>query len=161
MLGYLTFGSVIEGNILDAYVDHDVQSYDCFIRIGLVISFAFTVPLLLFPVRLMVTKMLEYNAPTALVDGQLPTVLHFVVTAGILGTCCLLAIVAPGIQSVFGVTGATASVSLVFVMPGMFFLRIMKDDASESELKYARLYVIVGGIIGSVSLAGVIASFVV
>ena len=64
----------------------------------MVIAFGFTVPLLLFPVRLMVVKLLEYTAPGSLELGRdgdaevnadaghvrLPAALHFVVTFVIL-----------------------------------------------------------------------------
>jgi hypothetical protein len=112
--------------------------------------------------------------------------------------------VAPGIKEVFGVTGATASVSLVFIMPGMFYLEVTKkamgrqqgqgaqgsptaimtyhgdedgeDGAaapapaavaaaagaphtSAAHVWMARMYVLVGCIIGAVSLAGEVMSF--
>jgi hypothetical protein len=108
---------------------------------------------------MMVTKLLEYNAPSVLENGQLSNIWHFSITFAILATSCFISIVAPGIKVVFGLTGATASVSLVFLMPGMFYLRVMKDSASPRDIQMARLYVFVGSIIGSVSLAGEVVSF--
>ena len=159
VFGLLTFGSLIDANLLDSYSYHDPASYSCFIRIGLVTSFSFAVPLLLFPVRIMVGKLASFYAPSVLrEDGQLVNVAHFSITAVVLGICLFFALKLPGILVVFGVTGSTSAVCLVFVMPGLFFLKIMQGqkDPDVAEIARARIYFVVGVLIGVVSLTGVV-----
>jgi sodium-coupled neutral amino acid transporter 6 len=159
VFGLLTFGSMIDANLLDSYMYHDPASYSCFIRIGLVTSFSFAVPLLLFPVRIMIGKLASFYAPSVLrEDGQLVNSAHFSITAVVLGICLFFALKLPGILVVFGVTGSTSAVCLVFVMPGLFFLKIMQaqKDPDVAEIARARIYFVVGVVIGVVSLTGVV-----
>jgi hypothetical protein len=96
---------------------------------------------------MMIGKLASFYAPSVLCkDGQLINSAHFSITAVVLGICLFFALKLPGMLVVFGITGSTSAVCLVFVMPGLFFWKIMQaqKDLDVAEIARARIYFVVG-----------------
>ena len=51
---------------------------------------------------------------------------HIGIMLGILSICVTLVILVPDIREIFGFVGATASSMLMFILPSVFYLKIME-----------------------------------
>ena len=117
VMSYLSFRDGTEANILDSFSQYYPQSYSCPLRVALVVTFILTVPVLCFPGRQCYCSLLHkfgYTTSPILPLGQ-----HCALTGAIIGLVLLLALYVPGLQAVFGIVGATSSVSLLFLCPGL------------------------------------------
>ena len=76
-----------------------------------------------------------------------------------IGTVLGLAISVPSITAVFGLVGATSSVSLVFILPCSIYLRVEEGEWNSAHKIPAVIMLVVGCAIGVVSLFGVIYSW--
>jgi len=76
-----------------------------------------------------------------------------------IGAVLFLAIVVPSITAVFGLIGATSSVSLVFIFPCSIYLRVEEGDWKSKHKIPAVVMLVLGCLIGVVSLFGVFYSW--
>ncbi|MBN3307727.1 S38A6 protein, partial [Amia calva] len=118
LFGYLTFYGQVDSELLMSYGrfqprDPLVMS----VRLAILLAVLLTVPLIHFPARKAVVLLLHPGRPFS-------WLLHCLVTLALVTVVLLLAIYVPDIQSVFGVVGSTTSTCLLFVFPGLFYLRI-------------------------------------
>ncbi|XP_077586930.1 putative sodium-coupled neutral amino acid transporter 6 isoform X2 [Stigmatopora nigra] len=122
LFGYLTFYAHVDSELLlsyDTYMPRDVMVMT--VRLAILVSVLLTVPLIHFPARKAVILLLRGDAPFS-------WLIHVTTTVVILGVVLLLAIFVPDIRNVFGVVGSTTSSCLLFVFPGLFYLKISHEN---------------------------------
>ncbi|CAL8286866.1 unnamed protein product [Lota lota] len=150
LFGYLTFYSRVDSELLlnyDTWAPQDVLVMT--VRLTIQLTVMFTVPLIHFPARKALT--------TVLFDGRpFSWLVHVSVTVGILLVVVLMAIFIPDIRNVFGIVGSTTSTCLLFVFPGMFYLKISNRPLCSSEAVGAMILLVFGLIVGTLSFCVII-----
>ncbi|XP_014876730.1 putative sodium-coupled neutral amino acid transporter 6 [Poecilia latipinna] len=154
LFGYLTFYSHVQSELLlgyGVYRPHDRMVIT--VRLAILLSVLLTVPLIHFPARKAVILMLFGGRPFSWLT-------HIVSTLIILGVVLMLAIFVPDIRNVFGVVGSTMSSCLLFVFPGIFYLKISSQPIKSFDSIGAIFLVVFGLIMGVTSLTVIILSWV-
>lgn len=154
LFGYLTFYAHVCSELLqgyDMYLPRDVLVMT--VRLAILLSVLFTVPLIHFPAR---------KAAILLLFGERPFswFIHCVATVSILGVVLILAVFVPDIRNVFGVVGSTTSSCLLFVFPGLFYLSISRQRFWSLDYIGAALLVVFGSVVGVFSLTVIILTWV-
>lgn len=154
LFGYLTFYAHVDSELLkgyDVYLPRDVLVMT--VRLAILLSVLLTVPLIHFPAR---------KAAILLLFGARPFswFIHCFATVSILAVVLILAIFVPDIRNVFGVVGSTTSSCLLFVFPGLFYLRISGRRFSSLDYVGAALLVVFGLAVGAFSLTLIILTWV-
>eukprot|EP00301_Raphidiophrys_heterophryoidea_P003541 c11594_g1_i2.p1 GENE.c11594_g1_i2~~c11594_g1_i2.p1 ORF type:complete len:449 (+),score=91.23 c11594_g1_i2:1014-2360(+) len=153
--GYATFHDSIEKDILISYQkwnSHDPLTL--IVRVAFIAAVILTIPMLCFPFRKACLMMMfgtsDYHPKRFLI-----------ITICTLSLVLILALWVPAITTVFGLVGATSSVTLVFLLPSAIYLKL---EATGSPSKLHRLLcklMFAGGIlICIVSISGMIANWV-
>ncbi|KAJ8341307.1 hypothetical protein SKAU_G00335980 [Synaphobranchus kaupii] len=153
LFGYLTFYEHVESELLlgyDLFLPHDVLVM-C-VRLAILLAVLLTVPLIHFPAR---------KAAIMLIRGEQPFswIHHVVVTIFLLTVVQLLAVYVPDIRNVFGVVGSTTSTCLLFVYPGLFYLRLSDDPLKSPHAISAVALVVFGVFVGLLSLCVIIVTW--
>ncbi|XP_039657758.1 sodium-coupled neutral amino acid transporter 3-like isoform X2 [Perca fluviatilis] len=122
LFGYLTFYGAVESELLHTY--SQVDTLDVLVlcvRLAVLVAVTLTVPVVLFPIRRALLQILFPAKPfNWLVHIAIAFCLIFVVN--------LLVIFVPSIRDIFGLIGATSAPSLIFILPGTFYVRIVPED---------------------------------
>ncbi|XP_040906655.1 sodium-coupled neutral amino acid transporter 3-like isoform X3 [Toxotes jaculatrix] len=122
LFGYLTFYDGVESELLHTYSytgSHDVLIL-C-VRLAVLVAVTLTVPVVLFPIR---RALLQILFP----DKPFHWAIHIGITFGLVFVVNLLVIFVPSIRDIFGFIGATSAPSLIFILPGIFYIRIVPED---------------------------------
>uniref|UniRef100_A0A3B3BJC2 Solute carrier family 38 member 6 n=1 Tax=Oryzias melastigma TaxID=30732 RepID=A0A3B3BJC2_ORYME len=154
LFGYLTFYSHVGTELLfayNSYLPRDIMVMT--VRLAILISVLLTVPLIHFPARKAVISLL-YG------EREISWLIHIILTVILLSVVLMMAIFVPDISSVFGVVGSTTSSCLLFVFPGIFYLKISNQPLRSVDSVGAILLVIFGFIMGTVSLSVIIVTLV-
>lgn len=154
LFGYLTFYSHVGSELLLAYntylpLDILVMS----VRLAILLAVLLTVPLIHFPARKAVLMLCRG-------EREFSWLSHTLSCFFILTLVLLLAIFVPDIKNVFGVVGSTTSTCLLFVYPGMFFLRISSEPIRSFNSVGAVFLLVIGLVVGVLSLSVIIVSWV-
>uniref|UniRef100_A0A8C6T334 Solute carrier family 38 member 6 n=1 Tax=Neogobius melanostomus TaxID=47308 RepID=A0A8C6T334_9GOBI len=154
LFGYLTFYAHVDSELLqgyDVYLPRDILVMT--VRLAILVSVLFTVPLIHFPAR---------KAAILLLFGARPFswFIHCLITVSILSVVLILAIFVPDIRNVFGVVGSTTSSCLLFVFPSLFYLRISRQHLRSLDYVGAALLVVFGLAVGALSLTVIILTWV-
>uniref|UniRef100_A0A3B1IPZ0 Solute carrier family 38 member 6 n=1 Tax=Astyanax mexicanus TaxID=7994 RepID=A0A3B1IPZ0_ASTMX len=153
LFGYLTFYAQVESQLLlgyDAYLPHDVLV--TVVRLFILLAVLLTVPLIHFPARKAVLMLF-------LGERRFSWIAHCLSTFLLLLVVVLLAEYVPDIRNVFGVVGSTTSTCLLFVYPGLFYLRINSHDIRSCSSTKAGALVVFGVFVGLLSLCIIILSW--
>lgn len=150
LFGYLTFYAHVDSELLlgyDTYLPRDIMVMT--VRLAILLSVLLTVPLIHFPAR---------KAAILLLFGGRPFswLIHLSTTLIILATVLLMAIYVPDIRNVFGVVGSTTSSFLLFVFPGMFYLKISSEPLTSFNSVGAILLMVFGLIMGVISFSVIV-----
>lgn len=154
LFGYLTFYSHVESELLvgyDTYLPRDVLVMS--VRLAILLAVLLTVPLIHFPARKALLMLCRR-------EGEFSWLSHLLSSFFILTLVLLLAIFVPDIRNVFGVVGSTTSTCLLFVYPGMFYLRISSEPIKSLNTTGAFFLLVIGLIVGMLSLCVIIVSWV-
>nr|XP_057947505.1 probable sodium-coupled neutral amino acid transporter 6 isoform X1 [Doryrhamphus excisus] len=154
LFGYLTFYAHVDSELLlgyDAYMPHDILVMT--VRLAILIAVLLTVPLIHFPARKAVILLLRGNRTFS-------WLIHIATTVVILGTVLMLAILVPDIRNVFGVVGSTTSSCLLFVFPGIFYLKISPHPLRSFDSIGAMALVVFGLIMGVSSFSIIIFTWI-
>ncbi|XP_048654411.1 probable sodium-coupled neutral amino acid transporter 6 isoform X2 [Marmota marmota marmota] len=147
LFGYLTFYDKVESELLQGYskyLPHDVIVMT--VKLCILFAVLLTVPLIHFPARKALMMMFFSNFPFSWIRHSLITlVLNIIIL--------LLAIYVPDIRNVFGVVGASTSTCLIFVFPGLFYLKLSREDFLSWKKLGAFVLLISGILLGNFSLA--------
>ncbi|XP_012873020.1 PREDICTED: probable sodium-coupled neutral amino acid transporter 6 isoform X2 [Dipodomys ordii] len=154
LFGYLTFYDKVESELLQGYgkyLPHDAAVMT--VKLCMLFAVLLTVPLIHFPARKALMMLLFSNSPFSWIR-------HSLVTLALNITIILLAIYVPDIRNVFGVVGATTSTCLIFVFPGLFYLKLSREDFLSWKKLGAFILLICGILVGNFSLALIIFDWV-
>ncbi|XP_026121162.1 sodium-coupled neutral amino acid transporter 5-like [Carassius auratus] len=119
IFGYLTFYGNVESELLNMYNKNDTLML-C-VRLAVVIAVTLTVPVVLFPIRRALLQLLFPDKPFHWVR-------HISITVCLLFLVNLLVIFVPNIRDIFGFIGATSAPSLIFILPGIFYIYIVPEE---------------------------------
>lgn len=120
--GYLTFYENTEAELLHTYSKVDpLDTLILCVRLAVLVAVTLTVPVVLFPIR---RALLQLLFP----GKSFHWLRHIVIAVCLLFVVNLLVILVPNIRDIFGITGATTAPSLIFILPGLFYIRIIPTD---------------------------------
>ncbi|XP_075804732.1 solute carrier family 38 member 6 isoform X2 [Microtus pennsylvanicus] len=154
LFGYLTFYDRVESELLQGYskyLPHDVVVMA--VKLCILSAVLLTVPLIHFPARKALMMILFSSFPFSWIRHSLTTLALNIIIV-------LLAIYVPDIRNVFGVVGASTSTCLIFVFPGLFYLKLSREDFLSPKKLGALLLLVTGALVGSFSLALIIFDWV-
>ncbi|XP_062851763.1 probable sodium-coupled neutral amino acid transporter 6 [Trichomycterus rosablanca] len=153
VFGYLTFYSQVDSELLrgyDVYLPRDVVVM--VVRLAILLAVLLTVPLIHFPARKALLTLFRGQREFSWLSHCLSTFLLLLIVE-------LLAIYVPDIRNVFGVVGSTTSTCLLFVYPGLFYLRVSNDNIRSVISVGAIALVVFGVFVGLLSLCTIIISW--
>lgn len=122
LFGYLTFYGAVESELLHTY--SRLGSNDVLIlcvRLAVLVAVTLTVPVVLFPIR---RALLQILFP----DKPFHWARHIAIAFCLIFVVNLLVIFVPSIRDIFGIIGATSAPTLIFILPGVFYVRIVPED---------------------------------
>lgn len=154
LFGYLTFYDEVASDILQGYskyLPHDVVVMT--VKLCILFAVLSTVPLIHFPARKAFMIMFFSNFSFSWIH-------HFLVTLAFNIIIVLLAIYVPDIRNVFGVVGSSTSTCLIFVFPGLFYLKLSREDFLSWKKLGAFVLLIFGILVGNFSLALIIFNWI-
>ncbi|XP_027135761.1 sodium-coupled neutral amino acid transporter 3 isoform X2 [Larimichthys crocea] len=119
IFGYLTFFENTEAELLHTYSKVDpLDTLILCVRLAVLVAVTLTVPVVLFPIRRALLQLLFPGKPFQWLR-------HITIAVCLLFAVNLLVILVPNIRDIFGITGATTAPSLIFILPGLFYIRII------------------------------------
>jgi len=142
IFGYLTFGSKVGANIITMY-----PSTSIFIAVGqlaIAILVMFSYPLQVHPCRNCLDKVFHPGNKVAkstpaddeddvsIIDehgtGDMSTLKHTLLTVGIIASGFTIAYFVDDLQMVLSFVGSTGSTTVTFILPGLFFWKLTRND---------------------------------
>ncbi|KAG9328682.1 hypothetical protein JZ751_019952 [Albula glossodonta] len=122
IFGYLTFYGNVESELLHTYSQEDpLDTLVLCVRLAVLVAVTLTVPVVLFPIRRAVLQLLFPEKPFHWAR-------HIGIAVSLLFIVNLLVIFVPNIRDIFGIIGATSAPSLIFILPGIFYIRIIPEE---------------------------------
>uniref|UniRef100_A0AAY4DQK3 Amino acid transporter transmembrane domain-containing protein n=1 Tax=Denticeps clupeoides TaxID=299321 RepID=A0AAY4DQK3_9TELE len=122
IFGYLTFYGNVEAELLHTYSKVDpLDKLILCVRVAVLMAVTLTVPVVLFPIRRALLQLLFPDKPFHWVR-------HISIALCLLFVVNLLVIFVPNIRDIFGIIGATSAPSLIFILPGLFYIRIVPTE---------------------------------
>ncbi|KAM3870749.1 sodium-coupled neutral amino acid transporter 3-like [Diretmus argenteus] len=121
MFAYLTFYAAVELELLHTYSQVDpLDTLILCVRLA-VLAVTLTVPVALFPIRRAILQILFPDKPFQWAR-------HICFAIVLLSIANLLVIFVPSIRDIFSLIGATSAPSLIFILPGVFYIRIVPEE---------------------------------
>ncbi|KAL1021005.1 hypothetical protein UPYG_G00007490 [Umbra pygmaea] len=121
IFGYLTFFGAVNSELLHTYFKVDpLDTLILCVRMAVLVAVTLTVPVVLFPIRRAVLQLLFPEKP-------FDWARHITIAVLLLIVVNILVIFVPTISYIFGVIGATSAPSLIFILPGIFYIRIVPE----------------------------------
>uniref|UniRef100_A0A8C1PZI4 Solute carrier family 38 member 5b n=1 Tax=Cyprinus carpio TaxID=7962 RepID=A0A8C1PZI4_CYPCA len=147
IFGYLTFYLNTEAELLHTYSKVDpLDTLILCVRLAVLVAVTLTVPVVLFPIRRALLQLLFPDKPFHWLR-------HISIALCLLFVVNLLVIFVPNIRDIFGIIGATSAPSLIFILPGLFYIRIVSTEPMNSRPKIqAACFTALGFIFMSMSL---------
>ncbi|CAE8610619.1 unnamed protein product [Polarella glacialis] len=150
MSGYFLFGGNLFGNVLLNFDASFVQAHPwtqvpCRVaKIAMALILSLSLPLSLWPARSAVCSVLFRLSSSGRSPDQggaaASDALFRAVTFGILITVTILAIQIPDVTIPLGLVNSLAGGSMLFIMPGLFFLFSIEDRAERYSFVHWRVY---------------------
>ncbi|KAM6336105.1 solute carrier family 38 member 6 [Podargus strigoides] len=154
LFGYLTFYDKVDSELLqgyDRYLPHDTVIMT--VKVAILLAVLLAVPLIHFPARKAVLMLFFSDLPVS-------WICHILVTLTLNTIVVLFAMFVPDIKNIFGVVGSTTSTCLLFVYPGLFYLKLSREDFLSPQKLGACALVIFGICVGLVSLVLIIFNWI-
>ncbi|XP_071601405.1 solute carrier family 38 member 6 isoform X2 [Heliangelus exortis] len=154
LFGYLTFYDKVDSELLQGYsryLPHDTVILT--VKVAVLLAVLLTVPLIHFPARKAVLMVFFSHLPVS-------WICHILVTLTLNTIIVLFAMYVPDIKNVFGVVGSTTSTCLLFIYPGLFYLKLSREDFLSPQKLGACALVIFGICVGLLSLVLIIFSWI-
>ncbi|XP_008699471.1 probable sodium-coupled neutral amino acid transporter 6 isoform X3 [Ursus maritimus] len=154
LFGYLTFYDKVASELLEGYstyLPHDVVVMT--VKLCILFAVLLAVPLIHFPARKALMMMFFSNFPFSWTR-------HSLITLALNIIIVLLALHVPDIKNVFGIVGSSTSTCLIFVFPGLFYLKLSREDFVSWKKLGAFVLLIFGILVGNFSLALIIFNWI-
>jgi len=142
VFGYITFGSHVTANIIEMY-----PSSSLFIAIGqlaIAILVLFSYPLQVQPCRNCLDKVFHFDSERDKVEdsgvdddhgsGEMTPLKHTVLTTAVVAGGFSIAYFVDNLEMVLSFVGATGSTTISFILPGLFYWKLTKDDPNKNKL---------------------------
>ncbi|XP_053551679.1 sodium-coupled neutral amino acid transporter 5 isoform X2 [Bombina bombina] len=157
IFGYLTFYGNVESEMLHTYSKVDpLDTLMLCVRLAVLVAVTLTVPVVLFPIRRAIQQLIFPGK-------DFRWWRHIVIAICLLVAVNILVIFVPSIRDIFGVIGATSAPSLIFILPSIFYIRIVPNEKeplfSRSKIQ-AALFASLGFIFMIMSLTFIIVDWV-
>ncbi|XP_035776604.1 putative sodium-coupled neutral amino acid transporter 10 [Anopheles albimanus] len=128
--GYVAFnGHRFSGNIL---VDFSPSFVSDVIKIGFVLSVAFSFPLAIFPCRVSLYSLLYKRSSDA--HLYIPESKFRPLTVAIVMVSLIVGLLIPSIEVVIGLVGSTIGVAICLIIPAACYMTICKTNISEKKV---------------------------
>lgn len=122
LFGFLTFYNAVESELLHTYSRVDpLDVLILCVRLAVLVAVTLTVPVVLFPIRRALLQTLFPDKPFSWAR-------HISIAFCLIFLVNLLVIFVPSIRDIFGLIGATSAPTLIFILPGIFYIRIVPED---------------------------------
>uniref|UniRef100_A0A672JGU3 Sodium-coupled neutral amino acid transporter 3-like n=1 Tax=Salarias fasciatus TaxID=181472 RepID=A0A672JGU3_SALFA len=122
LFGYLTFYGAVESELLHTYSRVDpLDVLVLCVRLAVLVAVTLTVPVVLFPIRRALQQILFPEKPFHWAR-------HIGIAVSLIFIVNLLVIFVPSIRDIFGIIGATSAPSLIFILPSIFYIRIVPEE---------------------------------
>ncbi|KAH8290203.1 hypothetical protein KR054_001018 [Drosophila jambulina] len=129
--GYVAFCThTFSGNIL---VNLSTSFGSDIIKIGFVLSIAFSFPLVIFPCRASIYSLLYRKGHTE-GSSYIPEQRFRLITIFIVGFSLCVALVIPSVELIIGLVGSTIGVAICIMFPASSFRKIIKKESMERTL---------------------------
>uniref|UniRef100_A0A1A7Y4U3 Solute carrier family 38, member 5b n=1 Tax=Iconisemion striatum TaxID=60296 RepID=A0A1A7Y4U3_9TELE len=131
VFGYLTFFENTEAELLHTYSKVDpLDTLILCVRLAVLVAVTLTVPVVLFPIRRALMQLLFPGK-------SFHWLRHIAIAVCLLFAVNLMVIFVPNIRDIFGISGATTAPTLIFILPGLFYIRIVpkSQEAMSSRPK--------------------------
>ncbi|XP_037816815.1 LOW QUALITY PROTEIN: putative sodium-coupled neutral amino acid transporter 10 [Lucilia sericata] len=129
--GYVAFCTqTFSGNIL---MNLSPSFSSDVIKIGFVLSVAFSFPLVIFPCRASLYSLLYRKGQTD-ASGYIPETRFKAITIFIVTFSLCIALMIPSVELVIGLVGSTIGVAICIMFPAACFRKIIKKDTTERNL---------------------------
>ncbi|XP_020803314.1 putative sodium-coupled neutral amino acid transporter 10 [Drosophila serrata] len=129
--GYVAFCThTFSGNIL---VNLSTSFGSDIIKIGFVLSIAFSFPLVIFPCRASIYSLLYRKGHTES-SSYIPEQRFRLITIFIVGFSLCVALVIPSVELIIGLVGSTIGVAICIMFPASSFRKIIKKESMERTL---------------------------
>ncbi|XP_040416497.1 probable sodium-coupled neutral amino acid transporter 6 [Cygnus olor] len=154
LFGYLTFYDKVDSELLQSYnkyLPHDTVILT--VKLAVLFAVLLTVPLIHFPARKAVLMLFFSHIPVS-------WICHIFVTLALNTIVVLFAMYVPDIKNMFGVVGSTTSTCLLFIYPGLFYLKLSREDFLSPQKLGACALVIFGICVGLLSLVLIIFNWI-
>ncbi|XP_048877809.1 sodium-coupled neutral amino acid transporter 5-like [Brienomyrus brachyistius] len=119
--GYLTFYDNVQSELLHTYKGDIADNLIVCVRLAVLMAVTLTVPVVIFPIRRALLQIFFADKPFSWVR-------HIVMPIVLLVFVNILVILVPNIKDIFGVIGATSAPTLIFILPGIFYIRIVPEN---------------------------------
>lgn len=152
ILGYLSFGHDVGPNIIAMYPPSIFVNIG---RLAIVILVLFSYPLQLHPCRACLEKVIAVCVPSGQEAEPVPTeededdvvkphpkprsnTIFITLTVGILISSYIISMLVSKLDLVLSFVGATGSTTISFILPGLFYAKMFRDEAKFEEGKKAQ-----------------------
>ncbi|XP_060108728.1 sodium-coupled neutral amino acid transporter 5 [Heteronotia binoei] len=157
IFGYLTFYGNVEAEMLHTYIQVDpLDQLILCVRLAVLLAVTLTVPVVLFPIRRAIQQLLFPKKDFSWLR-------HIAIATCLLVLVNILVIFVPNIKDIFGVIGATSAPSLIFILPSIFYIRLVPSEKesllSKSKIQ-AACFAALGFIFMVMSLSFIVADWV-
>ncbi|XP_055747776.1 sodium-coupled neutral amino acid transporter 3-like isoform X3 [Salvelinus fontinalis] len=124
-----SYKSGVESELLHTYIKVDpLDTLILCVRMAVLVAVTLTVPVVLFPIRRALLQLLFPEKPFHWAR-------HITIAVCLLIIVNLLVIFVPTIRDIFGIIGATSAPSLIFILPGIFYIRIVPEETEPLKSK--------------------------
>lgn len=142
VFGYLTFGSRVSANIVAMY-----PATSLFVAVGqlaIAILVMFSYPLQVQPCRNCLDKVFHFGSAIDKTEedvvedehrsGEMTPLKHTVLTSAVIAGGFSIAYFVDNLEMVLSFVGATGSTTISFILPGLFYWKLTKDDPNKNKL---------------------------
>jgi len=148
--GYLRYGNQIQDNVINNLNKTDIAVVICRLAVGMLVALSY--PLQIHPLRICLYNILQIVFPR-IRDSNIP---FFIVTILVCAVTYAVGFFVSDLGIVFSIVGATGSVSICYILPGLFYTSYYWDRSWFSKKFFSALMVVVGVIFMVNSLTWII-----
>lgn len=132
IIGYLTFGRNVASNVIGAYPTDQVFVVIGQVCIAVLVLFSF--PLQAHPARTSIDKVLMVLFPSETPPPRMSRTRHISISVVLLVASYATAILSAGqLGSVLSIVGATGSVTIQYILPGLFYWKATEGEFAEED----------------------------
>lgn len=128
ILGYITYGNEVLDNIIENYPKDSI--FATIGRIFIAIHVAFAVPLQNHPARICLDNLYRLFVSSVLKKIATPqTILRFTIETFVILSCVyVLGLTFNQLDVMLALVGATGSTTMCYILPGLFYLKMYRDQ---------------------------------